>query len=229
MKRLNTIIYWLVAVSLPFFLGFGTIQMVTSHAFLRWEYGKSNFPPDRYGFTQEQRLELASPSITFLQSLEPPEIAIHLLVEQEIDGKPIFNQRELDHMVDTKVRTDLLRLISWITGLIVVLGTVYLSSQKADGGTRLAWNALFSGAVFTGAILGVITLYILVGWDSFFTRFHELLFPPGTWTFGYDETLIRLFPEKFWFDVGILIGAGTLFEAILIGVMASWTNRRKAA
>ena len=60
--------------------------------------------------------------------------------------------------------------------------------------------------------------------DSFFTRFHELLFPPGSWTFAFSETLIRLFPEKFWFDVGVLVGAGTFLQAGLIGLIAHWLD-----
>ena len=67
-----------------------------------------------------------------------------------------------------------------ITGIIVVAGTIYLARQKQTGGPRQAWNALFNGAVLTTTILGAISLYILVGWESFFRRFHELLFPAGT-------------------------------------------------
>jgi integral membrane protein (TIGR01906 family) len=229
MKRFHDVIFWLIVVSLPFFLGFTTIQLATTQTFLRWEYAKPNFPPDRFGFTQAQRLKLAAPAIEFLQVLEAPKSAIRLLEEQTFEGKPIYNQRELDHMIDTKVRTDFLRSISWITGIIVIAGTIYLASQKQSNGPRRAWNALFNGAVLTTLILGAISLYILVGWESFFIRFHELLFPPGTWTFSYSETLIRLFPEKFWFDVGVLIGVGTLVEAIVIGAVAFWMGRREIA
>ncbi len=80
--------------------------------------------------------------------------------------------------------------------------------------------------MLTGAILAAILAYIVIGWDSFFTRFHQLLFPAGSWTFAYSEGLIRLFPEKFWFDVGISIGAGTLVEAVVIGAIAYLLGRR---
>jgi integral membrane protein (TIGR01906 family) len=225
MKRTRRALVWVIALAMPFFLGFTNIHLLISPVFLRWEYSKENFPTDRYGLSREQRIELATVAIEFLASTEPAEEAIRMLEEQTLDGEPLYNQRELDHMVDTKVRTDILRVVAWATGVIIVGGTVLLAWREE---TRpAAWQGLLNGATVTVVILGAISAYILIGWDSFFTRFHELLFPAGTWTFGYDEALIRLFPEKFWFDVGVLLGVGTLVEAVVIGAVALVLGRRR--
>lgn len=224
MKRLDRVFVFLLTLSVPFFLGFLTIRLLMTPAFLNWEYNKPNFPPDRYGFSREQRLELAPVAIEFLVSPERPDEAARLLAEQTFEGQRIYNQREIDHMVDVKRRTDLMFQVMWIAGFTLVLLTVLLAWRPES--RPVAWRGLFNGAVLTILILGAILAYILIGWDSFFTRFHELLFPPGSWTFGYGETLIRLFPEKFWFDVGILIGAGTLVEALVLGGIAYWLGRR---
>ncbi len=120
--------------------------------------------------------------------------------------------------------TDIILRVAWATGVIVIGGTLVLVWRSNTRGA--AWNGLFNGAVLTAGILAGISAYILVGWRSFFTRFHELLFPPGSWTFAYSQTLIRLFPERLWFDVGVLLGVGTLVEAILIGLIARWLGRR---
>jgi integral membrane protein (TIGR01906 family) len=147
-----------------------------------------------------------------------------MLEAQTAEGGPLYNQRELDHMVDTKVRTDIIFQVMWGAGAIVLLGVLALARRRE---TRpAAWRGLFNGAVLTAAILVAILAYILIGWDSFFTRFHQLLFPPGSWTFAYSEGLIRLFPEKFWFDVGVLIGGGTLAAAVAIGALAYLPGRR---
>jgi integral membrane protein (TIGR01906 family) len=224
MRRMTRLLLWLIPLAMPFFLGFTNIHLLISPAFLRWEYHKADFPADRYGLTQDERIKLATVAVEFLASTEPAEKAIRMLEAQTLDGEPLYNQRELDHMVDTKVRTDILRMVAWITGAVVVGGTVVLAWRQ---GTRpAAWRGLLNGAVVTVVILGAISLYILMAWDSFFTQFHELLFPAGTWTFGYDEGLIRLFPEKFWFDVGILLGIGTLVQALVIGAVAFALGRR---
>jgi integral membrane protein (TIGR01906 family) len=226
MKKLTDLLAWLMTLALPFFLGFLSIRLMISPAFLKWEYEKPDFPPDQYGFTQEQRFELALVAIEFLASSERPEEAIRLLEEQTVNGEPLYNQRELDHMVDTKVRTDILFRVMWVTGAIVVAGTVALAWRSDASSRPKAWSGLFNGAVLTTTILAAILAYILIGWDSFFTRFHQLLFPAGSWTFAYSEGLIRLFPEKFWFDVGVMIGGGTLVGAILIGAIAYLLGRR---
>lgn len=216
---------WLMTLSMPFFLGFSSIHILIGPAFLRWEYNKPNFPPDRYGFSQEERIELASVAVEFLASSAPPEEAIELLEEQSWQGEPLYNQRELSHMIDTKKLTDVIRIVAWITGAIVIGGAAGLASRK-EAGAWVALEGLLNGSFLTTGILAAISLYILVGWQSFFTRFHQLLFPPGTWTFAYSEGLIRLFPEKLWFDVGVLLGVGTLAEAILIGAAAYLVKRQ---
>ena len=79
MKRVTVPLSWLITLALPFFLGFMSIRLLITPTFLRWEYGKPNFPPDRYGFSQEQRLDLATVAIEFLASSERPEQAIRML------------------------------------------------------------------------------------------------------------------------------------------------------
>jgi len=224
MKKATNVLVGLIALCLPFFLGFTTIHMVIGPTFLRWEYNKLDFPADPYGLTQEQRLELSRPAVEYLSSWGDPEEMSTILEEQILDGEPLYNQREIDHVIDTKKRTDILRLVAIVTGVIVAGGVAWLARREETRSAAL--QALTRGAYVTAGILGAICAYILIGWDSFFTRFHELLFPPGTWRFGYDEGLIRLFPEKFWFDVGVTIGVGTLLEAVLIWGLAYWLGRR---
>ena len=69
---------------------------------------------------------------------------------------------------------------------------------------------------------------ILVAWPIFFVQFHELLFPPGTWTFAYSDSLIRLFPEQFWFDIGVLISGVTLVLGVIVTLIGYVMSRRTA-
>ena len=226
MRRYASVLAWLVALALPPFLGFANVRLLISPALLRWEYGRSDFPPDPYGFTREQRLEYAGVAVAFLTSPERPEEAIRMLAEQTIHGEPLYNQRELDHMVDTKRLTDVIRRGAWAAGAMVVVGTVLLT-WRPDSRPE-AWRGLYNGALLTAGVLGAILAYILIGWRSIFTRFHELLFPPDSWTFAYSETLIRLFPEDFWFDVGVLLVVGPLAGATVVGLIARQLHRREA-
>jgi integral membrane protein (TIGR01906 family) len=219
---LITLLHWLVVIAIPFFLGFTTIRLIVSEWYPRYEYAKDNFPADPFGFTQEQRLELALVAVDYLGRPAAAEEVIHLLEEQQIPGTadPLYNSEEISHMVDVKHVTDAIRGVSWIATVIVLGGLAVLLARPE---TRpMGYRALYYGGVATTVILLALALFILLGWSIFFVQFHELLFPPGTWTFAYTDSLIRLFPEKFWFDLGVILSVGTLLEGIIVGVIGYW-------
>lgn len=217
MKLLRT----LIILALPLVLGLGTIRLLMSEAFLVYEYSKPDFPPDPAGFTQADRLSYARVALEYIRTTAP----ISLLADQRLpDGRPLYNERELSHMVDVQRLANQLLLVTWVAGGIVVVGGALLAWQPE---TRpLLASALLGGAALTILILLGILLLVLVGWNTFFVGFHNLFFAPGTWQFALTDTLIRLFPERFWFDVALLIGLGTLVEAVVIGSIAWLWGRR---
>lgn len=222
-KLLITIIRWLVILSMPFFLGLGTIRLIIAWDYPSFEYAR--IPPDRFGFSREERLELAHGTLAYLQRPEPAEEVIFMLEELRIPGtdRPLYNQREIGHMIDVKVVADGMKRIVWITGIIVVGGLLFLLLRPE---TRwLGWRTLMHAGLATVIALAAIALFILIGWNIFFTQFHNLLFPPGTWTFAFTDSLIRLFPEQFWFDIGVLISVGTLLEGIVLSLIGYFLSR----
>lgn len=215
---------WLIVIAMPFFLGLGTLRAIIAWDYPGFEYGR--IPPDAFGFSDEERLELAHATLNYLRRPEPAEEVISLLEELRLPGtdEPLYNEAEISHMIDVKRVSDNMKRIAWIAGVIVVGGLILLlarSTTRAD-----AYRAVFQGGLFTTAVLVAIALFILLGWSLFFVQFHELLFPPGTWTFAYTDSLIRLFPEKFWFDFGVLLSVGTLLEGLLIAVLGYFLLRQ---
>ncbi|MEM7114038.1 MAG: TIGR01906 family membrane protein [Chloroflexota bacterium] len=222
-KTLILIIRWLVVIAMPFFLGFGMILAVIAWDYPSFEYAR--IPPDQFGFTPEERLDLAHATLDYLQRREPSEEVIHLLEDLRLPNSdtPLYNEREIGHMIDVKDLTDAIRRIWWITAVIVIGGLIYLLAQPA---LRLAgFRAIHHGGWATVIALAAIALFIVVGWSFFFVFFHELLFPPGTWTFSYSDSLIRLFPERFWFDVGVIISGGALLMGIIVTFIGRWLVR----
>jgi integral membrane protein (TIGR01906 family) len=73
---------------------------------------------------------------------------------------------------------------------------------------------------------GALGLYILLNFNNFFTRFHHLFFEGDTWLFRRDDTLIRLFPNDFWFDASAGIAGLTVVELVVVGAVAWWLGRR---
>lgn len=231
-RQLAKLVQWLIILVMPFFLGFTAIELMVNNAerYVAYEYGKANFPADlsqvneiarqQLGltpFTQAQRQALALVAVDYLQHPEPAEEVIYLLQEQTLpdSDRPLYNAEEISHMVDVKHVTDAIARLNVIAGILVVGGLLLLLIRAE---TRpLAYQALLRGGVATMAVLLLIGLFILLAWSTFFVQFHGLLFPPGTWTFAYSDSLIRLFPEMFWFDFGVLLSG----LAFLLGALAT--------
>jgi integral membrane protein (TIGR01906 family) len=57
--------------------------------------------------------------------------------------------------------------------------------------------------------------------STVFVGFHRLFFEGDTWLFYYSDTLIRLFPERFWRDVFLLLAGATLAEAVALHLLAT--------
>lgn len=220
------IIQGFVILAMPVFLVLTVGHLLINVWYLEYEYGKSDFPPDPYGFTPQQRLDLATVSIRFLKRSEPVEVAIKLLEAQRHPGadKPLFDQSEISHMLDVKRFTDVLWRVQYAAGLIAIGGLILLLARK---GTRHAgYRALFLGGAWTTGLLACLVILVLLSWRMFFATFHELFFPPGTWTFDWRTSLIRLYPDRLWFDAGTIITVGTLLAGAVISAMGYALSRR---
>jgi integral membrane protein (TIGR01906 family) len=215
-----------VVLAMPIFLLLTAGHLVINTWYIRYEYGKPDFPRDLFGFTQQQRLELATVSIQFLQSGDPPEVAVKMLADQRLPGtnRPLFEADELSHMVDVKHVTNMLWRVQYAAGLIVIAGLIWLlaSRERRTEGYR----ALFRSGVLTVGLLAFLVLFVLVSWRMFFVVFHGLFFAEGTWTFAYSASLIRLYPDRLFFDAGSIITVGSLLAGAAIGAAGSVLSRR---
>ena len=226
-KALLTIVRWLVILAMPFFLGLGLIR-----AIIAWDYPAFEYPriaPDQFGFSDEQRLELAQGTLVYLQRPEPATEVIGLLEELQLPGtdRPLYNEREIGHMIDVKNVADGMKRVAYAAGAIVLVGLAVLLVPRAT--RHYGWRTLYFAGLATVIALAVIALAILIAWPIFFTQFHELLFPPETWTFAYSDSLIRLFPEQFWFDIGVLVSVGTLALGVIVALVGYVLSRRSRA
>ncbi len=223
---LVTVLRWLVILAMPFVLGFGMVRAVIAWDYPAFEYGR--IASDAYGWTDEQRLELARGTLDYMRESAPAEEVIFMLEDLRLPGTsdPLYNEAEIGHMIDVKHVTDAMTNILIVGGIIVVGGLAFLFLRPET--RALGWKTLMQAGLFTVIALAAIALFILLAWPIFFEQFHELLFPPGTWTFFYTDSLIRLFPEQFWFDVGVIISVGTLLLGGLVALVGYIGWRRSA-
>ena len=214
---MSAILRWIGALCVPFLIACVVTTAVIQPWYPTWEYGKANFPEDTFGWTQDERLDLAMVSVDFLRSWGSADDTIYMLEEQTMPDSDelLFTENEVLHMYDVKVRTNIIR---W---LILALGAIVLLGLAVSGTAVKRWRMMRQGGILAILLLIGIGIFFLAAWDTFFTQFHEILFPAGNWSFPYSSSLIRLFPNKFWFDVGAIIVGGTFGTGLLLTLFAS--------
>lgn len=137
------------------------------------------------------------------------------------NGQPVLGPDERAHMSD----------VSRLVRILVILDVVAIAFA-AWGGRLLRTDPYRLGRmIMTGAgTVGIATvamgLFAVIAWDSAFTVFHELLFPPGTWEFPADSTMILLYPPEFWFDAAMIAAVLVLATAAVLSY-GGWRRMRE--
>jgi integral membrane protein (TIGR01906 family) len=205
--RMVTVI---VTVLTPLVILMIAIRLLITPTFARMAYRMPGFPADPYGFTEEDRFRWSEPSIIYLVNAEDISYLSNLSFE---DSAPVFNERELSHMEDVKTVVTGMRIALAIGMLILLAFTIF-----AERGN---WKLLLIRAFSQGgwAVLGLIAailLFVALNFNSLFTWFHQIFFESGTWQFHPSDTLIRLFPMRFWQDAFIFVGLLSIVFGVIV-------------
>ena len=196
-----TILSSIVAVLVPIALiGLG-LRLLLSPLFLQIEYNMPYFPPDEFGFTKEDRLKWAPLALDYLVNSEDISFLGDLKFD---DGSPLYNERELSHMDDVKLVTQgALRIWYVSLAMLLLLGLwAWFGGWWTEyrlGLMRGGW--LMIGLAVTVGLIVIIGILVNpnIFWN-FFSGFHSLFFEGDSWLFLMSDTLIRLFPIRFWQD-----------------------------
>jgi integral membrane protein (TIGR01906 family) len=217
----RSIVVGLITLLVPTLLVLGAIRLLMTETYLKLEYNKPDFPADTYGFTLQDRLYFAPYAIQYL--LNGADIS-YIGDLRFSDGSSLYNERELEHMVDVK---KVMQTAMWaLTGAVLVFALLTVWLTRSTEGRLALRNGLIGGATLLLLAFGGLIVYLLLDWDNFFDSFHNLFFAQGTWTFNYSDTLIRLFPIRFWQDAAITVGLVSAVSAILV-LIAAWRWRSK--
>ncbi len=212
------VVVGLIAVSVPPLLVANAVRVLANDWFVRFELERDGFPPDRYGLIGSERLELA---LTGLRSIQPGSEGIALLERATLpDRSRAFNTRELRHMAD--VRGVLGNALTAQLALLLLLLVLALALFRSPRWRSVVPRGLLIGSLGMLAIAALAAPVILLGFDGFFLRFHEVFFTGDTWRFSSKDTLLRLYPEVFWRNAAQLAAAIVVGQAIAFALVARW-------
>jgi integral membrane protein (TIGR01906 family) len=201
------------------------LWLLTNDWYVHAEYARPGFPDDPYGFTKEQRTELA---LVGLQAIHPFNAdGVQVLREARLpDDGPAFNGREIAHMQDVRGVVDRVLLAHLVA--LVTIALVWIVNWRLRL-PRVLERGLYRGGLLTLGIAAVLGIYMLVNFDDFFVQFHQALFEGDSWRFPSSDTLIRLYPDAFWSDFGGVLAGLTVLQAVLLSGGIWWWRRRSAA
>ena len=223
--KLPTLLSYLVSLATPLVLIGLALRILLTPLYYTIEYNMPYFPADEYGFTKEDRLKWAKPSVEYLVN----SADISYLGDLKFDnGTPIYGEAELSHMHDVKnVVQGALK--AWYLSIAVLILLAILAQRS--GWMPLYFTGLRRGgwwmiglAVTLGFIAGTgILLNPDIFWN-FFAWFHSLFFEGDSWLFYYSDTLIRLFPIRFWQDAVIAMAVIALGGGLGLAFGLKTTN-----
>ena len=200
----------LLIVLVPYLVIMFPVRAVFSPWLVAVEYGMPGFPADPVSeveplraMTPTERLRLGVEGLQGTSASNGHQILLGMKFD---NGQRVFDDREVKHLDDVRAIINVLFPIHSIVALSAILLGVLLGRLSRPS---LA-SAIRAGAVATIAIVGVILVGAIVGWDEAFTAFHRIFFSGDSWLFNWDDALIRLYPVEFWQIVTAMLGVTIL-------------------
>ncbi len=217
----------LLVAAVPLFLVTTNLRIVI---FSGWLY-TSGF--ERYDVAERSGIE--APELTrvanevkgYFKAGSDEPLSVRATVYGE--ERPLFNQREVDHMADVKGLVRGLAFWQRVTFLYIAgFAALGLTLWGLRGMARRLATGLLWGSVLTFVLFAVAGLGSLVAFDALFDGFHALGFDAGTWQFDPEsEWLVRIFPENFFLMATLIVAGLTLGQAGLTGGAVALYRRRR--
>jgi integral membrane protein (TIGR01906 family) len=203
----------LLVVAIPVALITTNVRFAASEVRL-YDYSVREYDAASASRIPESELIRANRSlVSYLTAENAPPLHI-VVTNQAGEEEALFNARETVHLADVRdVFQTLFKLQVASVALVLTLAVVLFTIASL----RVLAQALMFGAVLTGGLVAATGVVASLGFDGAWHDLHLLIFTNDLWLLDpASDHLIQMFPRDFWFEVTLLIGAFTLFQALLI-------------
>jgi integral membrane protein (TIGR01906 family) len=210
LSRVATVLF---VLALPTALITSNVRFLAGEPRL-FDYGFRTYDADETTGIPLPELERAGREI--IDYFENDQATLRIIVNTGGEEVALFNSRETEHMEDVK---GLMRLVFRLNEISLAYVLTYVTAvfvwSRAPA-RSLAKQAL--AGLGTGlAVVGVVGVFAVVGFEAAWDRFHRIAFRNDLWQLDPDsDRLIQMFPEPFWEDMTYLLGMMTIAEAIVI-------------
>ncbi|MDO5112294.1 MAG: TIGR01906 family membrane protein [Clostridia bacterium] len=133
--------------------------------------------------------------------------AIQLTVTENGERVDMFNQQEIDHMVDVRTLYQAWRTVAWcaLGALALLLALLVIKPCRA-----LVLRALGRAWIVLGVAVAAAGIWVLADFNSFWMQFHYLFFDNDLWLMDPAVCrMIRICPIELFY--GIVVRVGVVF------------------
>ena len=214
----------LFIIAVPVALVTTTVRVLANEPRV-YEYAIDEFnAPQTTGIARAELLRASSELRAYFNNDED-----EIFIRVEKDGAPIrlFTDRETIHLRDVKNLMTMAFRVQEAAVIFVLVYVVAVFIWAREGSLRVLAKQLLLSGLLSLAIIGVVGVIAVTGFDQASDQFHRFAFDNDFWQLDPSRHhLIQMFPEAFWEDVSLLgglaalvqLGTLALLSAIYLGV-----------
>ncbi|MGI6545281.1 MAG: TIGR01906 family membrane protein [Fastidiosipilaceae bacterium] len=166
-------------------------------------------------------LELQQATTILLDYIRDDRGDLDLTVSVDGVDQPMFNEREVKHMIDVKVLYRNAMNVKWICLGTFVVGLVALIAIKKQDRAVLFFRAIKIALAVSLIAMSIVFIFLLVDFEQFWTSFHKVFFSNDLWILDpRTDNLILMVPSMF-FNRLVKRIVVTFFGAILLLLIAN--------
>jgi integral membrane protein (TIGR01906 family) len=185
-----------------------------------YEYATDNYHTT--ATTGLPRSELLRASAEIRRYFNNDDERLSIRVREEGGTVALFSDREVAHMQDVKSLFRTAFRVQELSVLFVLGYVVMVFLWAREGSLRLLAREVLAAGVVSLATVVAFGGIVLAGFDAAFERFHTIAFNNDLWRLDPSrDRLIQMFPEAFWQDVTLWVGAATLAQLALLALGAA--------
>ena len=175
-------------------------------------------------------LELDRAAAAVVRYFEDDAETLRVIVLDRGQERALFTEVETQHMRDVKA---LMRALFRANEASLAFVLAYAGAAVLWSGERssrqLAKQTLAAVGAGATAALAVGLLALALGFDRFWSLFHEIAFTNDFWRLDpARDRLIQMYPEAFWQEASLIAGGMTLGAAAALAALAGawlWFTR----
>lgn len=174
--------------------------------------------------------ELDRAAAAIVRYFEDDAETLRIVVSDGEGELALFNAVETQHMRDVKaLMRALFRANEASLGFVLAYAGAAVLWSGERTARQLAWRTLAAVGVGMAAALAVGALALALGFDRFWSQFHEIAFANDFWRLDpARDRLIQMYPEPFWREASLIAGGLTLGAAAALAALAGaclWFTR----